>query len=135
MKNKKILIVGERFAKDIKTAIPFKNGQSARRVRNWFNKNTYEDMIKVADIINAIPKYSDYDTMMNYIKIRDYSIIFLLGRIAQRVLFSNLKKDITTITHNDRIFVLLPHPSGRNFSCNHKDKKIKKFVERILNES
>ena len=136
-KNKKVLIIGERFADNRRNSFVFKYGQSAKRVRKWFNKTNYNDMIEIADMINAFPNYHDYNTLMNYIIDKNYKIIFLLGRVARRVLFSNTKKTMIIINCNKRKFILLPHPSGRNFSCNHKDKKIKKLIKRTLykNES
>jgi hypothetical protein len=126
---KKIIVIGEKLNDKHPRCRPFSRGQTARRVWKWLGYKSYREFREHADAINIIPKYLCSNKLDK--KISKYKYIILLGRIAQRAVFDIHKMSIRSTRVMSRIFVMLPHPSGLNISCNHKDEKIIRLIESL----
>lgn len=125
-----IIIIGQDISKKYPKAKPWSKGASSSRLMSWFDFDSYSELSNAAHLTN-VSEFDSVPEVIEYIMRKKASHVFLVGKIAQRI-FPYESHNMTSRTIEKKLFHFLPHPSGSNVSCNHLDKKIKKFIKEVI---
>ena len=126
----KILILGESGGR------PWRAGKSAEKLRRWFGVNSYDELARLATLMNVYTVRATEETSREHFAelraaIVESDVVFLVGRVAQEEVFVRCEK-LSQVYWVQNKYVGLPHPSGLNRQLNYFDETI--LVDLIKNK-
>ena len=127
---KSIIIIGQDTSPIYRKVRPWSKGKSSLRLMKWFGVKNYSGLNKIAHLTN-ISKFESRIEAIGYIMRKHARHVFLVGKLAQRI-FPYDCQNLSSRIIERKIFHFIPHPSGRNVSCNNLDKKILNFIKEII---
>lgn len=128
----KTLIIGQAPSRKSNPREPWSTGVCARRLWRWFDVDSREELLEMADVFNAVPYYPGSngtkgdklpkgeelskirERVIRKIRRGGYKKIIVVGKFVDGLIRNYLRrKMIMTLT--------IPHPSGANISANGVD--------------
>ena len=129
---KKMLIVGQSLSELFPGSRSWSKGRSSKRLRSWFGFKNYMSMSKKFDMINVEPDFNSMKKLLDIITKKEYDKIFLVGKKAQHVFLPVYDVELGWKQLGFLKCCFIPHPSGRNFSCNRRDKEIISMIKEVI---